>query len=409
MTEAPRLTETPRLTEAPRTTAPLRTAEATRTPKPARRGGADPVKALMHRHRDLCARAIDPLEIAAGLEAHGVTDRTAARFRHRDVFALAEEMYARVPRGDDTAEHADLGLQAGDATRDVSQVRPGSALFALLPGGACAAAVAALGPTGGGTRVAVGLGGALAVGAALRIALRYGPLRAVTRPPAATRAWMCWLLAYALCGDALLRAAVAGGPDGPGDLWEPAVGPFLGLALAVAPAVWCARLFAVRARGRLGASRGLDEFASSVRPLLFGVFALFLGALAALLVVSDALIGRVGGGPAAHGGPSALVGAGALGALLLLARLLGAYGFTRSPALLLGAAGAAELAALALVFAGRLPGCDALVAPVTAAVDAWGPGAVPAVACGAAALALLVHAARTLTLASAHAVPGEAP
>lgn len=62
-----------------------------------RRGTADPVRALMHRHRELCERAVDPLEIAAGLEAHGVTDRTAARYRHRDVFSLAEELFARVP------------------------------------------------------------------------------------------------------------------------------------------------------------------------------------------------------------------------------------------------------------------------------------------------------------------------
>lgn len=55
----------------------------------------------MQRHHELCARAADPLEIAAGLEAHGVTDRTAARFRHRDVFSLAEELYARVPRDDE--------------------------------------------------------------------------------------------------------------------------------------------------------------------------------------------------------------------------------------------------------------------------------------------------------------------
>ncbi|GFN06959.1 hypothetical protein Smic_55150 [Streptomyces microflavus] len=51
----------------------------------------------MHHHRDLCERAVSPLEIAAGLEAHGLTDRTAARYRHRDVFALAEELYARTP------------------------------------------------------------------------------------------------------------------------------------------------------------------------------------------------------------------------------------------------------------------------------------------------------------------------
>ncbi|MCZ0974890.1 hypothetical protein O1L55_33685 [Streptomyces albulus] len=56
---------------------------------------------MMHRHRALCERAVDPLEIAAGLEAHGVTDRAAARFRHRDVFSLAEELYARIPRADE--------------------------------------------------------------------------------------------------------------------------------------------------------------------------------------------------------------------------------------------------------------------------------------------------------------------
>lgn len=68
---------------------------------PVGRGSADPVRGLMRRHRELCAGAVDPLEIAAGLEAHGVTDRTAARFRHRDVFSLAEELYARVPRDDE--------------------------------------------------------------------------------------------------------------------------------------------------------------------------------------------------------------------------------------------------------------------------------------------------------------------
>ncbi|MET8209284.1 hypothetical protein ABZT51_25170, partial [Streptomyces sp. NPDC005373] len=31
-----------------------------------RRTGVDPVKALMHRHRELCERAVDALEIAAG-------------------------------------------------------------------------------------------------------------------------------------------------------------------------------------------------------------------------------------------------------------------------------------------------------------------------------------------------------
>ncbi|MFK4068554.1 hypothetical protein [Streptomyces sp. NPDC029674] len=376
--------------------------------EPPRRGPADPVKALMHRHRDLCERAVDPLEIAAGLEAHGVTDRVAANFRHRDVFALAEEMYARVPG---VTAPDDVGT--GRGAHGVPEVPRGWALFALLPGAVCAAAVAGLGfgpgfgLGEGSARLALAPLGALAVGAALHIALRYGPLRTVAPRSPATRAWVCWLLAYALLGDGLLKGIVAGDPDGPGDLWDPAVATLLGLALAVAPAIWCARLFAVRAGKRLATSRGLAEFTASVRPLLLGVFALFLGALVAVLALAYALLGKTG--TSADGGASALAGAAALGALLLLARLLGVHGFVRAPALLLGAAGAAEAAAPALVFAGRLPGCDALAAPVTRAVEAWGPGVVPATACGAAALVLLVHAARTLTLASAHAGSRDAP
>ncbi|MFI1679601.1 hypothetical protein [Streptomyces sp. NPDC020607] len=375
-------------------------ARAAARAKPPRRGAADPVKALMHRHRELCERAVDPLEIAAGLEAHGVTDRAAARFRHRDVFALAEEMYARVPTHPDGPTPSTATVRPAPPPQ--RKVPCGWALFALLPGAVCAAAVAGAAFSEGYVRLVTVVVGALTAALALHVALRYGPLRAATAPVRATRAWVCWLLTYALLGDGLLNGAVTGGPDGPGDLWDPAVAALLGLALAVAPAIWCARLFAVRAGVRLAASRGLDEFASSVRPLLLGVLALFLGALGALLAGAYALLGDAGTG---HGTP-ALVGAFALGALLLLARLLGVHGFTRAPVLLLGAAGSCEAAALALVFTGRLPGLDALAAPVTAAVDAWGPGVVPAAACGTAALVLLVHAARTLTLASAHAGPG---
>ncbi|MBI0384859.1 hypothetical protein JBE27_53530, partial [Streptomyces albiflaviniger] len=97
-----------------------------------RRGPADPVRALMHRHHDLCARAVDPLEIAAGLEAHGVTDRTAARFRHRDVFSLAEELYARVPRAEEPAP------PAAPAPGRAPGVRMTLAALWLLPGALCA-------------------------------------------------------------------------------------------------------------------------------------------------------------------------------------------------------------------------------------------------------------------------------
>ncbi|MFF1453120.1 hypothetical protein ACFVYF_34060 [Streptomyces sp. NPDC058274] len=349
---------------------------------PGRRGAADPVKALMHRHRELCQRAVDPLEIAAGLEAHGVTDRTAARFRHRDVFSLAEEMYARVARdGEPTPPPAEAGPPGRSARW---------AVLALLPGALCAAAVSGLRLTDGQPRLAVAAAGALAVALGLRAALRHGPLSAPNRTTTSIRTSTCWLLAYALLGDGLLSAGLDGGPDG---FWPPATASVLALALACAPAAWCARLFAVRARRRLTASRGLEEFAASVQPLVFGVFGLFLCAMAALLALCGAALGE----------PAAYAGAGSLGALLLLARLLTVHGFGHAPAVVLGAAGVAEGAALATVFAGRLPGCSFLATPVETLVAAWGPGAVPAVVCGTAALVLLIHATRTLTRASAHA------
>ncbi|OIJ93201.1 hypothetical protein [Streptomyces colonosanans] len=382
-------------TPAPRSVAAARYAStdhpddgARRTP--ARRGAADPVKALMHRHHELCERAVDPLEIAVGLEAHGLTDRAAARFRHRDVFSLAEEMYARVPRAGDQSPPR-------PAPADAPREHWAWAVLVLLPGALCTATVVALRLTEGRVRLAVAVLGALAVVLGLRTALGRGPLRVPSHvTPAATRATTCWLLAYALLGDGLLRAALEGGPDG---LWPPATTSVLALALACGPAAWCARLLAVRARRRLAASRGLEEFASSVTPLLLGAFGLFLCALGALLVLCGAVLGE----------PAAYAGTGALGALLLLARLLTVHGFGRAPAAVLGAAAAIEATALATVFAGRLPGCSFLATPVETLADAWGADAVPTAVCALAALTLLIHATRTLTRASAHALPPGSP
>jgi hypothetical protein len=170
------------------------------------------------------------------------------------------------------------------------------------------------------------------------------------------------------------------------------------LALACAPAAGSAHLFAVGARRKLAASRGLADFSASVRPVLLGTFALFLGALTALLALTGAALGE----PAAY--PQALT----LGALLLPARLLAVHGFTRASRLVLAATAAAEATALASLFAGRLPGCGLLAAPVEALVAAWGPAGVPVTACGIGALVLLGHATRRLTRASAHA-PMEQP
>ncbi|MGW1812518.1 hypothetical protein ACWCQM_02900 [Streptomyces sp. NPDC002125] len=360
----------------------------------ARRGTADPVKVLMHRHRDLCERAVDPLEIAAGLEAHGLTDRAAARYRHRDVFSLAEELYARVPGSGRAAPGA-----RGPEPRPESgtEARAAWTLTALLPGAACLATTGALRATegllGGEARCAVTALGALLVVLGLRLCLRGGPLRAPEGTGGITL-YVCCLLGYVVYGDDLLTQVISGGPDGN---WTAAPAPLLGLALALAPAAWCAHLFAAHARSRLAGSHALSEFGAGVRPLLFGVLALFLCALAALLLLAGL------GHPGEDGAPMVTAAPLALGALLFLARLLAVHGFPEPAATGLAAACAVEVAAPFLVLAGRLPGLDPVARPVEAVVAAAGPGGVPALACGAAALGLLIHASVTLTRASAHA------
>ncbi|GAA4901714.1 hypothetical protein GCM10023237_21310 [Streptomyces coeruleoprunus] len=358
---------------------------------------------LLHRHRELCERAVDPLEIAAGLEAHGVTDRTAARFRHRDVFSLAEELYARVPRGGEGDETAGRPRGTGEGAavtgRSVGTGRPAAShrarwlLAAALPGAVCGLVVLGDAHTSGPLRLALLAVGAVALAGALALSLRRGPLGAPGRTPVGARVWGALLLAYAVFGDGLLDGLIRGGPE---TLCPPATAPLLGLALAVVPAVACARLFAVRARRRLTGSRGLDDFTARARPLLVAVIALYLAALTGLLVIAGLVPGTR---------PGALAPAVALGALLFLARLLVVHGFPGPAATALGAACAAEALAAASVLAGRLPGCDLLAAPVRAAVETWGTAAVPALACGATAPALLVHAVAVLSRASAHARP----
>lgn len=350
-------------------------------------GTADPVKALMHRHRELCERAVDPLEIAAGLEAHGVTDRAAARYRHRDVFSLAEELFARIPAV------AGESVAAGPAPARDIETRAAWSLRALLPGAACLATFVALrltdGVLGGDARLAIGAGGTLLALIGLALALRTGPLSARAGSSGTAALCACWLLGYVLYGDDLLHQVLSGGPEGP---WTLTPALLLGLALAVAPAAWCAHLFSLYAHRRLHGSHALEEFAAGVRPLLFGAVALFACVLAVLLYLARLGLGT-GGSPAA---------AAALGVLLLLARLLTVHGFPEAAATGLAAACAVEAAAPALILAGRLPGLDPLARPVDALIEAAGTGAVPALACGAAALGLLTTATLALSRASAH-------
>ncbi|WP_329198063.1 MULTISPECIES: hypothetical protein [unclassified Streptomyces] len=243
---------------------------------PRRRAAGDPVKALLHRHRDLCERAVDPLEIAAGLEAHGITDRTAARFRHRDVFSLAEELYARTPRGETRAVPAPAGAVTPGALRRFG--------CALLPGAVALGAAAARLPSAGAVAVAVTVA-----------ALVWPGRTAGGRFPGLPH-----LLAAAAVGWAVHRH-----------------GPALGvaLALAVAPGHLAATAFAARARRGLAGSRVLEDFAAGVRPLLVAAVAAFTAAAAGAAVLATA--------PPAVAVP--------LAALLFLTRLLLAHGAHRAP------------------------------------------------------------------------------
>ncbi|MFH8348428.1 hypothetical protein [Streptomyces sp. NPDC018045] len=394
----------------PTTPPPLPARDTTARPS-SRRGPADPVKSLMHQHRTLCERAVDPMEIAAGLEAHGVTDRTAARFRHRDVFSLAEELYARVPR-------ADAPPPTPPATSPARQGRGVRALLHLLPGAVCAATVAAVLTAGHvptplpGTVVddpspAVAQAAVAAAGTglsllALRLCVRHGPLRARYPSARVTGLWTCWLAGYALCGDWLLRQSLAGGPDVPYEGPRLAGAAALALTCAVLPAAWCAHWFAGRARRRLEASRTLTEFSSGVRPLLLTATAIQVAALLALSATANTVGGDGGAGPVAA--------TTALGTLLFLARLAARHGFPSAAAVGPAAAVTLEAAALACVTAARLPGLEALGRPVEAAVTHLGPSVVPAVACALPALGLLLYALRVLTGASAHpSAPAAAP
>lgn len=57
------------------------------------------VDTLCEAFESVCESAVDPLEIASALEFEGISDRTArALYGERDVFALAQAMYLRVPR-----------------------------------------------------------------------------------------------------------------------------------------------------------------------------------------------------------------------------------------------------------------------------------------------------------------------
>ncbi|WP_328915939.1 MULTISPECIES: hypothetical protein [unclassified Streptomyces] len=309
----------------------------------------------------MIAGSVDVWEIAAGLEARGVTDADARRLRHRDVFGLAEELRARVPRS--IPRHAPAVPTAG---REPVRLPARSAALHLLPGAGCALAVATARPV----HLPL-LGALLAVlaAAATWAALRQGPLRAAGHETGAT--WSYGLLGFALYGPQA-GAALAG--DGPFDPVA-STGAFTALALSLLPAAYCARWFAVGARAQLAPSHGLSDFADAVRPRLAAALAGYAAALLALLAATGAVVGD-----------EPVAGPAALGLLLFTARLLAVHGRGRTAAGGLAAACAAEALYLAAALAGlALDGATA-----------------EAAICGCAALVLTTRAFRVLPRASAH-------
>ncbi|MDI5963868.1 hypothetical protein [Streptantibioticus silvisoli] len=351
------------------------------------RGPVDPVLALIHRHYDLCARAVDPLEIAAGLEAHGITDRIAARFRHRDVFTLAEELYARVPR-----DHApDCPERDGTGVCPEQPMGRRAVALHLLPGVVCGAGVAVSRLTPAGVAPVTGGVALAAVALAARTAARSGPLRA--SGARGSTLWTCWLLAFALYGPYALQALLGDGSARPRGLLDPvSAAGFLARALALLPAAWCARRFARGARGRLADSHGLAGFRAGVRPLLVAALGLFTVALLALVGAAYALLGHRVDGVDLVG----LTGAAALGVLLFTAQLLAVHGFAPAAAWGLGTVCAAQAAGLAAA------ACAGATSPLRALVTVGGPGVVQAAVCGAGALALALYALPALGRAAAH-------
>lgn len=325
------------------------------------RGVGDPLRGVAQRHQAMIAGSVDVWEIAAGLEARGVTDADARRLRHRDVFGLAEELRARVPRS--IPRHAPAVPTSG---REPVRLPARSAALHLLPGAGCALAVATARPV----HLPL-LGALLAVlaAAATWAALRQGPLRAAGHETGA--GWSYGLLGFALYGPQA-GAALAG--DGP---FDPAAstGAFTALALSLLPAAYCARWFAVGARAQLAPSHGLSDFADAVRPRLAAALAGYAAALLALLAATGAVVGD-----------EPVAGPTALGLLLFTARLLAVHGRGRTAAGGLAAACAAEALYLAAALAGlALDGATA-----------------EAAICGCAALALTTRAFRVLPRASAH-------
>jgi hypothetical protein len=103
---------------------------------------ADPLDLLVERMRPVVAHAVDLLQVAARLEADGITDRGArVEYGFDDVFALAEEVYVRLAPGPPPPPPPPALPPAWrSGRRDISH-----GLLYLMPGALFPAVLAAIG------------------------------------------------------------------------------------------------------------------------------------------------------------------------------------------------------------------------------------------------------------------------
>ncbi|MFF2612567.1 hypothetical protein [Kitasatospora sp. NPDC058046] len=350
-------------------------------------GSADPVREVMAEHRELCERAVDPLEIAAGLEEAGLGQDAAARCRHADLFSLAEELYARVPRRPPPPGPAQP--RSGGAAARAALT---AAALAALP---CAGA-AALGP-----RWPVLLPAAVPL---VLLPALTAPTPAEPGPPCAgpgvlgpgpaPRPYPGSRLRPAALGHGLgLAALLLLPPAVPGGDRPLAVALVLAAAVSAGSAERTARWYRQLGRGHLGAAGTLAEFRARMRPVLPVALALHLAVLGVLSFAALAVLAVVaprpgpghGGGllhlAAERAGPAQWAAQGVLGLLVVLPVLLARCGRPAAAAAGASAGAAAVLGPLAL---GR------------SAPEAWLLGG------GTVAAALLAYAGAVLGRAGSH-------
>ena len=180
---------------------------AARTPPPRpaygghERRAQDPVRRLARRLDAVCTTAVDPLQIAAALEADGLSDAVAtARYGAADVFALADELYRAVPLR--PWAPATPGDAPADTARDLLHgplyAIPGLVYASLLPQLATGPATLAL-------LLGVALGWSWSQGMA-RLALRMDGRGHAQASSGILR----WGVGLALVGSAALGLALAG-------------------------------------------------------------------------------------------------------------------------------------------------------------------------------------------------------